>query len=156
MSTMMNDPSEARIEERIPMASASRFVELTADRTRKPACDVRILIVDDNPDVLQMVSKMTQYLGYQTTTAEDALMALYHLRKSHFDVVITDYDMPFINGYELADQIKETHFGTRVIIMTGHCKADVVDIIRSSGVVNGLLFKPFNMQAIEEEIENAL
>jgi CheY-like chemotaxis protein len=80
----------------------------------------RILIVDDDPVILRLVARMAASLGYHPTMAEDGVHALYYLTKAHSDLVITNYDMPFIDGYQLADQIKERHFGTRVIIMTGH------------------------------------
>ncbi|MBC2711558.1 MAG: response regulator [Desulfosarcina sp.] len=79
--------------------------------------------------------------------------ALYYLTKAHYDLVLTDYDMPFIDGYQLADQIKEKHFGTRVIIMTGHCERDVTDMMDGSGIVDGLLLKPFNLETMKEKIE---
>ena len=80
----------------------------------------RILIVDDNLDILKLVFRMAKCLGYHPTSAEDGVDALYYLARSHYDLVITDYDMPFMDGYQLADQIKEKHFGTRVIILSGH------------------------------------
>jgi CheY-like chemotaxis protein len=113
----------------------------------------RVLIVDDNPDILKLVSKMAAHLGYHPTTAEDGVDALYHLSRTHFDLVMTDYEMPFIDGYQLADQIKEKHFGTRVIIMTGHCERDVEDLLDGSGIVDGLLLKPFSLEAMKEKIE---
>ena len=69
--------------------------------------------------------------------------------------MITDYDMPFMDGYQLADQIKEKHFGTRVIIMTGHCGQDVTDMLDGSGIVDGLLLKPFNLKTMKEKIGRA-
>ncbi len=116
----------------------------------------RILIVDDDPMVLGMVSKMMQRIGYQTTTAMDGLMALNFLKKGPYDLVITDYNMPFIDGYELADQIKETHFGTKVIVMTGNCDEDVLDMLKASNIIDGFLLKPFNIKMIKKKIEKVL
>ena len=116
----------------------------------------RILIVDDNPEVLRLVARMAAMLGYHPTIAEDGVDALFHLAKVHFDLVITDYDMPFIDGYQLADQIKEKHFGTRVIIMTGHCEKEVEDLLDGSGIIDGMLLKPFNLKNMKEKIEMAI
>jgi CheY-like chemotaxis protein len=99
---------------------------------------------------------MATCLGYRPTLAEDGVDALYYLTKGHYDLVITDYDMPFIDGYQLADQIKEKHFGTKVIIMTGHSESDIADLLDGSGIVDGLLLKPFNLEALKEKIEMAI
>jgi CheY-like chemotaxis protein len=116
----------------------------------------RILIVDDNPDILNLVARMATRLGYHPTVAEDGVDALYYLTKGYYDLVITDYDMPFIDGYQLADQIKEKYFGTKVIIMTGHSESDVADLLDGSGIVDGLLLKPFNLKALKEKIDMAV
>jgi CheY-like chemotaxis protein len=113
----------------------------------------RILIVDDDPIVLKLVSKMAMSLGYHPTIAEDGVDALYQLTRTHYELVLTDYDMPFIDGYQLGDQIKEKHFGTRVIVMTGSCEPDVLDMLDGSGIVDGLLPKPFNLITLKEKIE---
>lgn len=113
----------------------------------------RVLIVDDDPGVLALLSKMAASLGYHPTIAEDAVEALSYLANDRYDLVITDYDMPFIDGYQLADQIKEKYIGTPVIIMTGHCASEVIDMLDGSFIVDGLLFKPFNLKIMQEKIE---
>jgi CheY-like chemotaxis protein len=113
----------------------------------------RALVVDDDAGVLELVSKMVAHLGYRPTMAVDGVEALQHLARARFDLVITDYDMPFIDGYQLADQIKERYFGTRVIIMTGHLEEDVGCLADSAGVVDGLLFKPFSLATMKAKIE---
>ncbi len=112
--------------------------------------------MDDDPVILKLVARMAVNLGYRPTIAEDGVDALYYLTKEHYDLVITDYDMPFIDGYQLADQIKEKHFGTRVIIMTGHCEKEIEDLLDGSGIVDGLLLKPFNLKSLKEKIEMAI
>jgi CheY-like chemotaxis protein len=114
----------------------------------------RILVVDDDPSILKLVVKMAEHLGFRPTAAVDAMDALYHLGKTRFDMVITDYEMPLMDGFQLADVIKRKYFGTRVIIMTGHCERTVTDMMEGSDVVDGLLVKPFNIAAMKEKIEN--
>ena len=113
----------------------------------------RVLIVDDDAGVLKLVASMAAHLGFHPTTAVDGVEALQYLSRARFDLVITDYDMPFIDGYQLADQIKEQYFGTRVIIMTGHLEEDVGCLADSAGVVDGLLFKPFSLADMKAKIE---
>lgn len=141
---------------RIPINPKSEDVGTAGDRVSTMNNKIRVLIVDDDPMVRQVVSEMVRRLGCQTTAAEDALMALYHLNQNRYDVVIADYDMPFIDGYELADQIKEIYLGTKVIMMTGHGDTEVSDLLKNSSLVDGLLLKPFNIRAIKEKLESTL
>ena len=159
MPRMIANRSEPSPDGRLPASPAAfhpslgDHPELSTDGLTLDSDASRILIVDDDPVVLKLVSKMAARLGYQPTVAEDGVDALYHLTRTHYDLVLTDYDMPFIDGYQLADQIKEKHFGTRVIVMTGTCEPDVLDMLDGSGIVDGLLLKPFNLKTLKEKIE---
>jgi CheY-like chemotaxis protein len=125
----------------------------TAGGPKVDADSLRILVVDDDPNILRLVAKMVMRLGYHPTASEDAMDALSHLAATHFHLVLTDYKMPFMDGYQLADRVKAKYFGTRVIIMTGHCQEEVADMRDGSGVVDGLLLKPFNMQTLKAKIQ---
>ncbi len=113
----------------------------------------RILVVDDDPNILMLVAKMVKRLGHHPTTAEDAMDALFNLAEAHYPLVITDYKMPFMNGCQLAERIKTQHCGTRVIIMTGHCEEEVANKLNRSSIVDGFLFKPFNLKTLKAKIE---
>jgi DNA-binding NarL/FixJ family response regulator len=63
--------------------------------------------------------------------------------------------MPLMNGLDLARQIKMKLMDTLVIIMTGNQDDDLVSDIEASGVVAGLLLKPFNLNTLRETIETA-
>jgi CheY-like chemotaxis protein len=115
----------------------------------------RVLVVDDDPNILKMVAKMAACLGYRTATCQEAVDALSCLRKTYFKLVITDYDMPFMDGLELAGQIKKKYFSTRVILMSGHGPGTIRDRVAGSNGIDGLLFKPFNLQSLKESIEVA-
>ena len=162
MPTMITNRLEPSPDGRLPVSPETFHPSLddrpaqSADKLRVDSAASRILIVDDNPEILTLVAKMAAHLGYRPTIAEDGVDALYFLTREHYDLVITDYDMPFIDGYQLADQIKEKHFGTRVIIMTGRCEKEVEDLLDGSGIVDGLLLKPFNLKTMKEKIEKAL
>ena len=162
MPTISPNRSETSPDDRLPAAPESFHSSMddhpapSTDRLTLDSDANRILIVDDNPDILKLVSKMATSLGYHPTTAEDGVEALHYLTRAHYDLVITDYDMPFIDGYQLADRIKEKYFGTKVIIMTGHSKEDMADLLDGSGIVDGLLLKPFNLNVLKEKIEMAI
>lgn len=112
----------------------------------------RIMVVDDDHQIVRLVAQMVAQLGYRSTTAGDALDALFHLNNAHHDLVITDYAMPFMDGVQLADQIKRRYRSTRVIVMTGQSEAVIRDRIKGSTSVDGLLLKPFNLNVMRETI----
>src|SRR2546422_3920459 len=63
--------------------------------------NVRVLIVDDDPNTLATLSRIFALEGYKITTAIDGLDGLQHLRSETFDVVLTDHRMPRLTGLEL-------------------------------------------------------
>ena len=113
----------------------------------------RILIVDDDPVLLKLVSSMVASLGYTPDSAGDAMDALYYLNKTQYNLVLTDYHMPSINGYQLADKIKRRSTKTKVFIMTGHFEKSIINMLLASDTVDGLLLKPFNRATLKEKIE---
>ena len=113
----------------------------------------RILIVDDDPELLKLVSRMVACLGYACEVAGNAMDALFYLNRISYHLVLTDYNMPVVDGYQLADQIKKRNTGTEVIIMTGYCEDAIINMLNASDAVDGLLLKPFTLATLREKIE---
>lgn len=78
-----------------------------------------ILIVDDDPDIRDIFREGIQYSGYACVTANSAYEALEILKHQRIDVVVSDINMPEMNGLELIKIIKQRH-DCDVIIMTGY------------------------------------
>jgi CheY-like chemotaxis protein len=66
----------------------------------------RALVVDDVPDVTDMLSMLLTNAGYDVVTADSAKAALAEARDRRFDVIISDIGMPEMNGYELAEALR--------------------------------------------------
>ena len=67
-----------------------------------------MLVVDDVPDVTEMIELLLKHAGYDVSTADSAQAALHLARKlNHYDLVISDIGMPEMNGYELAAALRE-------------------------------------------------
>jgi CheY-like chemotaxis protein len=79
---------------------------------------VRILIVDDNPLDLRVASKLAEAEGMQTLAARDGREALGFLADDHPDLVLTDLDMPHINGLELVREVRRSHPAVPIVLMT--------------------------------------
>ncbi len=69
----------------------------------------RILVVDDHPEVRAALCSLLRRRGYQVTPAADGLEAAGHLALGPFDLVVTDYQMPRLNGAELWRHACEQH-----------------------------------------------
>ncbi|HEY3381282.1 MAG TPA: ATP-binding protein [Vicinamibacterales bacterium] len=80
---------------------------------------LRVLLVDDQHDVLEAVSEMVSALGHRVETATSGALALDALGREEYDVVLTDLGMPDLDGRELARQAMTRHPGLRVILITG-------------------------------------
>lgn len=82
----------------------------------------RILIVDDNRSIASLHAKVLDSAGYRTSTQVDSRQALaeFAAEPSSFDMLLTDFDMPVINGCELADQITRIRTEIPVLLLTGN------------------------------------
>jgi len=115
----------------------------------------RILVVDDNEIVRIVVTKMISRLGYEVLATDSGEKGLSLFLKNQFDLVITDFEMPGMDGIELAIRIKEKSPFTLVILMTGHKKNSTLTKLNGSSV-DQALFKPFGLQEIAEKIQSVL
>jgi len=78
-----------------------------------------ILLVDDNSDGLLVRRIMLEEAGYSVVTARHAEQALERFSKSAFDVVVTDYRMPGMNGIELISRMRALDPNVRVVLISG-------------------------------------
>lgn len=111
----------------------------------------KILIVDDDPTMRSVVSKMLSWLGYHVSTAESGENGLRIFLKNKFDIVISDYEMPGMTGAVLAHCIKTRSPSTPVVLMTGSGKEIVLS--QKGPAVDRVLFKPFTLSEIDETIQ---
>jgi CheY-like chemotaxis protein len=85
-----------------------------------------VLVVDDVPDVTEMISLLLKHAGYEVATAESAGRALSLAQSQAFDMIISDIGMPEMNGYELAESLRHRseYQGTPMIAVTGYSEYD--------------------------------
>jgi len=112
----------------------------------------KILVVDDNNDFRFAISKMLSRLGYEVSSADSGENGLRVFSMNPFDVVLSDYEMPGMDGVTFACRIKKRSPRTRVVIMTGAGKETVFS--RDSTAVDEVISKPFSLAEIDETIQN--
>jgi DNA-binding NtrC family response regulator len=111
----------------------------------------KILIVDDDELLLDAMSQMLFQMGYSVTTAKNGEQGFGLFMRKQCDIVLTDFDMPGLDGISLAFHIKGISPDTAVILMTGHDRASIMRLIRHSAV-DLALFKPFDLLTLEKTL----
>jgi DNA-binding response OmpR family regulator len=114
----------------------------------------RILIVDDDPDVLRVVEKVLQVSQHEVYTASDALRAMDLLNASKYDLMISDANMPQFSGFELVRTIKNNKKfeNMSIAMLTGlREKKDLEKAIRAG--VDDYIVKPIDPLVLLEKVD---
>src|SRR6185436_18210930 len=111
--------------------------------------------VDDDPDLLKLISLRLTSAGYRVRTAESAETALAAIAVRRPAVVVTDLRMPGIDGLQLFDAINRQHAGLPVLILTAHGTIPDAVAATQRGVF-GYLTKPFDSQELLQKVASAL
>jgi putative nucleotidyltransferase with HDIG domain len=115
----------------------------------------RILVVDDEQAIRDVLSEGLTESGYECDIACDGTEALVKLQGNGFNLVVSDIDMPEMDGVQLLQEIKKTHPDTEVIMVTGVVDVDTaINSIRLGA--NDYLTKPFNLAEVRITVERAL
>lgn len=108
-----------------------------------------ILIVDDSNAIRQSISFLLEQVGYRVTQAEDGALAVKKLEAASFDLVISDVNMPNMDGIELTKFIRKTppHQFTPVLVLTTESQADKMQEGKAAGAT-GWIVKPFEQEKL--------
>src|SRR5690349_14410698 len=114
-----------------------------------------ILLVDDDPDLLRLISLRLSSAGYKVRTADSGETALAAIAIARPGIVVTDLRMPGIDGMQLFEAIHRRHPALPVIILTAHGTIpDAVDATQRG--VFGFLTKPFDSQELLQKVGAAM
>lgn len=115
----------------------------------------RILIVDDDPDIHQLLTFALRETGRYLESAFDGLEGLKKFEEAHWDLVITDVIMPGMDGMELLERVRSIRPETPVVVMTVASTAEkIVSAIREHAF--SWFSKPFTTQAVQDMVDSAL
>ncbi|WP_456430881.1 response regulator [Thermosulfuriphilus sp.] len=114
----------------------------------------RILVVEDDLEVLSMLKDYLQFVGYEVTTAEDGLKGMKALKEGQFDLVITDLTMPYVSGIGLITIIKREHPNVPVIAITGF--GYYAEELAHEKKADYILSKPFEIEELRQIITHLL
>jgi two-component system response regulator ResD len=119
------------------------------DGTAMKPC--RILVVDDENGLRRLLNFWLGRAGFAVEQAEDGIDALEKLQHSQFDIVLTDIQMPRMNGITLAQQVRANFPSTKVLFTSGFAEAldEYPDIKRTT------LLKPYSKDQVIEYVKSA-
>lgn len=115
----------------------------------------RILVVDDNRDIRNVLFHMLRFMGFEVALAGNGIEALAVFHESSFDLVVTDLQMPSMDGSKLARLVKEKSPNTPVILLTGTDRETVSKKV-TKGSIDSVLFKPFKLNDFQSTVQGAL
>jgi two-component system, chemotaxis family, chemotaxis protein CheY len=112
-----------------------------------------VLVVDDSRTTVMVIRKLLSHIGIKNVDdAANGLEALVKMSERNYDLLIADWNMEPMSGYELLKQIRSDPFfaKTRVIIMSAQPKAEQVVAVKEEGAF--YIRKPFTADALREKI----
>jgi two-component system response regulator (stage 0 sporulation protein F) len=115
----------------------------------------KILIVDDAGPVVVLCVNVLQALGYAVKGANRGENAVELLRRESFDLMVLDYKMPGMTGFEVFQQARALHPGMAVVLVTGHATPGVIEEAHRMGF-NAILLKPFTSDELRGTVEKVL
>lgn len=143
-------PDAPKITLVTPPARAASFSILPPVQERP-----RVLVVDDEKFIRDILADFLGMEGYEVRTAEDGVSALHEMQRHPYDVVISDLKMPKMGGIELLDEISKRNPNVLTVIMTGFGTVETAIDAMKRGAYDYVL-KPFKVEEVVHIIQRAL
>ncbi len=121
---------------------------------------MKILIVDDSSTMRRIIGNVVMQLGFAKEDfdeAEDGLKAWKILSENQYDIILTDWNMPNMNGLDLVKKVRSegNHQKTPIIMITTEGgKGEVITALKAG--VNNYIVKPFNADILKEKLDGVL
>lgn len=115
---------------------------------------IRTIVADDDPAILDLVTKNLESLGMEVMRADNGVMLIELVaNQGPFDLIITDISMPWMSGLQVAMSARNAGVRTPVIVMTGLRDDDLMRQVGNLGEQTVLLRKPFDMAELHGALE---
>jgi signal transduction histidine kinase/ActR/RegA family two-component response regulator len=118
---------------------------------QKISCKRRILVIDDIPDVLEIMCSLLRHLGHEVTTASNGIKGISEAKEFKPDVILCDIGLPGMNGYEVAQNIRRDHKMKDIILiaLSGYAQSEDLERSKEAGF-NCHLAKPVDLDKLEQ------
>ena len=115
----------------------------------------KLLIAENELALREFIARGLEQRGHKVTTAQDGSEAVEHLKKGKFDLLLTDIDMPIMDGIALSIMVGREYPKTKIIIMSGH-EHQIERAHGMSDVVYRVISKPFTIAGICAVVDEVL
>ena len=113
-----------------------------------------IVVADDDPDILRIVSMSLEAVGYQVFKATNGQEAVDAARANHPDLILMDMMMPILSGYEAVHELKSDDATREIPIVGLSAKAMATDMERATDAgIDGYITKPFRIAQVLSVID---
>ena len=118
------------------------------------ASPFRVLVIDDEKGLRDMLSYTLRRLKFEVSVAEDGEKGLAAARAGGFDVILCDVMMPGMNGIEVLEALRREHLPVEVVMVTGYPTVETSTRAEELGAF-GYLHKPYDLMALSALLEKA-
>ena len=124
---------------------------------KKKANKAKILIVEDEPGLVQTTQERLEMSGYGVITASNGKEGLARAIEEEPDIVLLDVNMPVMDGLEMLEVLRKDQEGKSPVVMMVTVRSEREDIARAEAYgVEGYIVKPFELGALVEKIDEVL
>ncbi|MGE8189649.1 ATP-binding protein [Pseudomonas sp. NPDC086278] len=121
------------------------------ENERSPKLGLRILVAEDNPINQGILKEQLEEIGCFVTLASDGQQALQAWESGTFDVVLTDVNMPFLNGYQLTEALRKAGVEIPIIGVTANAMREEGERCRAAGMTSWMV-KPLSLSTLRERL----
>jgi len=141
------------------MAKGPPFISFCRSKSIGPERNTvkKILIIDDEPDIIKIIKFRLVKMGYEVTTAADGKEGLESVRLTKPDLVLLDFRMPFLNGDEVCKEIKKDESTKHIPVML--MTASTQDALEENTIKMGVddyILKPFDPEELINKIRKLI
>ena len=139
----------------LPLVASTEAAPPIRRREPRREYGLRILVVEDDETVAEVITGLLESLGHQPAHAENGLAALTEIASAHFDLAFVDLDLPGLDGLELAKIIRSQGHALALIALTARADSQAEPLALAAGM-HGFLRKPVTSQILQDKIEQVL
>jgi CheY-like chemotaxis protein len=125
-------------------------------RSSRDVAGVRVMLIDDEVDLLEVLAEELSDFGFEVTAVDNGRDAIRVAQHERFDVAITDFKMPDMDGLQTAVALKKLDPQLPIIMATGYASKAAMLALGPRQILVGLLLKPFALDQVLEIVQHVL